>query len=146
MSDDRDLHGFSTHVEECGECQSHRDTLARAAALLASSQVPVDAEQLSQRAMFWLQPALDGNAADAMWRRALTALTLAVAPLPLVLVWDSYLLRLGYAVLQSIMPGTFATYVLVSYSALLTLLFAATYAAIPIALGRHRPPLMLKSG
>ncbi len=129
---------LSEHLDECHECRSHGTTLDEISIALDADTVPIDGSQLSTDAMVWLTAALENNASEALWRRIIGALVLALAPLPLVLAFDAYLLRAFHALLKSIMPGPVATYVTFSYCALLALLLAGTYAAIPITIGRGR--------
>src|SRR5262245_22120310 len=136
MTSEQNPQCLDEHVADCAECQSHTAAIHQVDHLLACSIAVVDADRLTANASFLLRSALEANAADALWRRVIAALTLALAPLPLVLVYDAFLLRAMQSVLASLVPGTVATYVIFSYAALLALLLAGTYAAIPIAMGQ----------
>ena len=75
----------------------------------------------------------------------LTGILLALLPLPAVLVYNAYLLLLAYDIERTLLGATFATYLVLSDAALLILLFAATYAAIPIVLVRRQMPALASS-
>src|SRR5256885_6681376 len=121
---------LAEHLDECSECRAHSSTLADVAQALDAYPAAVDADRLTAHAMVWLSAAVESNASEALWRRVIGALAVALAPLPLVLAWDAYLLRAAHALLENVMPGPVATYVTISYCALLALLLAGTYAAI----------------
>jgi len=53
-----------------------------------------------------------------------------------VLAYDAYLLRLLYGAMRAVVPASLATCLVASYGALLVLLFAGTYAAIPLLVAR----------
>ena len=129
---------FTEHLAECSDCRSDHARIEALSARLAEGTVVLDASELSRRALTSLAVELESNAAEVLWRRVVTALVLAVAPLPLVLVWDAYLLSGLHSLLHDYVPGPVATYVTFSYTALLALLLAGTYAAIPLSFGRLR--------
>ncbi|HYD49245.1 MAG TPA: hypothetical protein VEB21_12895 [Terriglobales bacterium] len=127
---------FAEHLAECDECRGQRAALERISASLRASEVGVDCDRLTAGTLLCLAPAIETNAAEAFWRRVVTALVVAIIPLPLVLAWDAYLMRELHSFLQAFLPSPVATYVTFSYAALLTLLLAGTYAAIPLSAGR----------
>lgn len=132
---------LAAHVDDCDACRDQPPPLDLISAALSRSQPAIDAAMLSARTLASLQPELARLASRAWWKRVAAVLLPALLPLPLVLAYDAYLLRLAYGVLTWVIPEPVATYFVFSYAALLVLIFAATYAAIPllVAPGPSRP-------
>jgi hypothetical protein len=129
---------LEAHVAACAECRSAPPSLDGVAALLSAAAVPIDAARLSRLTLTRLQPELARRAVAGLWRKVAAALLLALVPLPAVLAYDAYLLRAAYAVISALLPATLAACVVFSYAAFLVLLFAATYAAIPLFLANRK--------
>jgi len=131
---------IATHMEACELCATWPLPIEPLAAVLHASTIDIDGAQLSRQTLLQLQPELARRAATSRaaewWRQVAVALLLALLPLPLVLAYDAYLLQLLYAAIQVLVPASLATFVVASYGALLVLLFAGTYAAIPLLLAR----------
>lgn len=127
------------HVADCSACRVAPPPVERIAVHLDAVAVPLDAVALSSRTFQRLQPEIGRLAAAAIWRRAAAGFMLAVLPLPLVLVCNAYLLHLVYVAASAVVPPPLAAYLIASYAAFLVLLFAATYAAIPLCLARRSP-------
>jgi anti-sigma factor RsiW len=128
---------LAAHVDECEECRADALRLDRVATLLNRSVVRVDVAALSQRTLSVLQPELAHRARAVLLRRAATAVGLALLPLPLVLVYDAYLLDALYQISSMLLPAAVAAYLVFTYVAFLGLLFGGTYAAIPLLVARH---------
>ena len=94
----------------------------------------------SQRALAGLRPELQRLATHAYWRRVAATLLRALVPLPLIATYNLLLLRVWYLAIHALLPAAMATYLVLSYSAFLILLFALTYAAIPLLLARSPTP------
>jgi hypothetical protein len=137
---------FESHVAECGECGAMPPPIERIAAVLNASVVAVDAPGLSRRTFAHLRPELARRAASELWRQVAAALLLALLPLPAVLAYDAYLLRAAYELASAVAPAAVAAYLIFSYAAFLVLLFATTYATIPVFLASRtaaqRPTLV----
>jgi len=131
-------HALAAHVAECDECRVAPPPLARVTAVLEASVVLLDATALSRRALLRLQPEVARMAVSNLWRKVLAALLLALLPLPGVLAYDAYLLRLVYELASALVPAALAAYLIFGYAAFLILLFATTYAAIPLFLAERR--------
>jgi len=58
-------------------------------------------------------------------------------PLPAVLAYDAYLLRVAYGLISALLPAALAAYLIFGYAAFLVLLFATTYATIPVFLANR---------
>ncbi|HVO26084.1 MAG TPA: hypothetical protein VMW56_20910 [Candidatus Margulisiibacteriota bacterium] len=108
------------------------------ASLLEDTRPDIDAATLSRHAFARLQPELQRRAVLIGWRRVAVGVLLALLPLPFVLAYNAYFLRLVYGYLSALLPATIAAYLVLSYAASLLLLFAATYAAIPVLLVGRR--------
>jgi len=131
------------HAQECAECGT-QVPIDRLAGLLDSTAVSIDAAALSQRVLQRVRPELERRAGAAWWRRVAAALLVALVPLPLVVAYDAYLLQMVYGLVSALLPSTVAAYLVLSYAAFLVLLFATTYAAIPLVLSR--PPRLAGGG
>ena len=128
---------LAAHVAECDECRAMPPPIDRIATRLNASAVPIDAPALSRRALLRLQPALGRLATAGLWRKVAAALLPALLPLPAVLAYDAYLLRAAYAVVSALLPATLAACLIFGYASFLVLLFATTYAAIPVFLANR---------
>ncbi len=131
------------HAADCAECQSAPLPLDQIAAVLSGASLDVDAGALSRQVFTRLQPELQHRAMVFAFRRVALGVLLSLLPLPFVLAYNAYLLRLAYDFLSGILPVTIAAYLVLSYGAFLVLLFGTTYAAIPLLLVQRsveRPP------
>jgi hypothetical protein len=136
---------LAAHAAECDACREQPLPIEPIAALLIAVPVDVDVASLSQRVLVRLQPELARQMLTAAWRRAFVAIALALPPLPIVLAYDAYWLRVAYDFVSTLLPTTIAAYLVLSYAASLLLLFALTYAAIPILVvreGRQRAAVL----
>lgn len=125
---------FEAHVAECEDCRATPPPIAHIATLLNSGVVALDPAGLSRRTLSRLQPELARRAMAGLWRQVVVALLLALLPLPAVLAYDAYLLRAAYALVSSLLPTAVAAYLIFGYAAFLVLVFATTYATIPLLL------------
>ena len=131
---------LATHLQECEACQTSAPPIDRIATLLDASVVEVDAATLSRRLLLRAQPELQRRAAWVFGRQVMAAVLVALLPLPVVLAYDAYLLHLIYNVVSWLLPAPVASYVVLSYAAFLALLFALTYATVPVLLARRVLP------
>ena len=127
---------LTAHVQECDECSTDSPPVEQIQALLNAGCVDVDPAALSQQVRIRLRSEMAARAA-AFRRRVVVGVLLALLPLPLVLVYDAYLLGVVYGILTILLPSGVAAYVLLSYAACLLFLFALTYAAVPLLLDRN---------
>lgn len=137
---DRDDHlaQLTAHSAECAECKNTPLPLDRIAAALEAAVPAIDAAALSRHTFAQLQPELQRRALAVGWRRMAIGVLLSLLPLPLVLAYNAYLLHVAYDLLSSLLPAAIAAYLVLSYGAFLLLLFATTYAAIPLLMA-HQP-------
>ncbi len=147
--DDNDSSGrrvLAAHVEECDACRADPPPVDHLAALLNRSGAAVDASGLSRTVMLRARPELQRAAARALAWRVAAAIGLALLPLPAVVAYDAYLLQRIYEVVSWLLPVRVATYLVLSYAASLTLLFAGTYATVPLLLARPGGPQLSAPG
>ena len=127
---------LAEHVRDCDECGAAPPPLGALARQLATYAVPLDVAALSRRVVAALRPELSRLASVWFWRRLARVSVAALLPLPAILLLDAYVLRSVHAWVSTLLPDAVATYLVVSYAAVQLLLFAATYAAIPLVLAR----------
>ena len=137
MERDEGLARLTMHSADCSECREAPLPLPRIAALLEDSAPAIDVAAFSSHAFARLQPELQRRAMTHAWQRVAVGVLLSLLPLPVVLAYNAYLLRLAYWFLSTLLPATLAAYLVLSYAAFLVLLFAATYAAIPLLMVRR---------
>lgn len=131
---------LAAHVEECPHCRAEGVDTVRVAAWLDVESAMPNTAMLSRRTLVAARPALRRRAAAVWRRRVATSLLLALLPLPLILAYDAYVLRAAYELLRMLLPSGVALYVLATYTAVVSLLFALTYAAIPVLLAQRAGP------
>ncbi len=120
------------HADDCPECQAAPLPLATLHRVLSTGPVPRDVTNLSADAMAFVRPALERNARRAMWRHTMTAVSVALLPLPMVAAYAALVLRGLYSLACTVLPAAVAGYLVGSYAAALALMVAVTYAAIPV--------------
>jgi hypothetical protein len=135
--DDR-LSRLMAHGADCTECRAAPLPLDHLAAVLEEAAPDLDAAALSRHTFARLRPELQRRAMQTGSRHIAIAMLLSLLPLPLVVAYDAYFLRLAYDFLSAVIPATFAAYMVLSYAAFLLLLFASTYAAIPLLVVQPR--------
>jgi hypothetical protein len=128
---------LAEHARECRECAEVPPDVAAVADALRAYLVALDVAALSHGALLVLRPELARLASNWFWQRLARVTLAAVLPLPLIVAADGYLLALFYRWAAGFMPHVVAVYLVLSYAALQVLLFAATYAAIPLVLARQ---------
>lgn len=124
------------HAADCADCVKSPLPLGGIEPLLAN-EVDLDAAALSRQVLERLRPELSGLAADVFRRRVAAGLLVALAPLPLVLAFNAYLLSALYALAALIVPSGLAAYLVFSYAAAVLLLLAATYGSIPLLVAKQ---------
>ena len=128
---------LAAHIEECEACRANAVPIARLATLLEASVIEVDAAALSRAVLLRARPELQRMATWAFGRQVAAAVLVALLPLPVVLAFDAYVLHFVYTVASWLLPAPVAEYFVGSYAAFLALLFALTYATVPVLLA-HR--------
>jgi len=138
MDRDSPLARLTAHTADCAECEKTPLPLERIAAVLEATVPAIDAAALSRQTFVQLRSELQRQSLAVGWRRIAIGVLLSLLPLPLVLAYNAYLLHAVYDLLSSLLPAAVAAYLVLSYAAFLLLLFATTYAAIPLLMA-HRP-------
>jgi hypothetical protein len=127
------------HVHECERCATEPVAVEPLAAVLVrSGEPPVALSALSLRVLAAAAPLLAANAAHAYRRRLLSSVGLSLAPFPLLVFFNLYLLREAYTLLSSWLPVGFVVWLIVGYAAMLLLVCALVYASIPLLIARAR--------
>jgi hypothetical protein len=129
---------LAAHAAQCDACRAAPLPINRIAILLDGAEVRLDTAALSARVMLRLRRELN-LAGGVSWRAVAAVLLRAVLPLPAVVAFDAYVLWTAYVLGKAILPGPLVAYVVLSYGALLLLLFGLTYAAVPLLVARQRP-------
>jgi hypothetical protein len=126
------------HGESCEECAAHPLPLGKLAGLLVAHPEPPGVPMMSQRLLAAAAPLLAANAARVYRGRLVAGVVLSLAPFPLLVFFNLYLLREAYVVLASWLPVGMVAWLVVGYAAMLLLLCALTYAALPVLIARTR--------
>ena len=128
------------HVRDCDEC-GELPAIALARALDGAAR-PQPNPGLAARTAAVCAAELETVRRASFWPRVARSLLPALIPLPLVLAYQAWALGWLHDLLRLLFADGVATWVVGSYAAFLALLFAATYAAIPVLLdrsGRRQP-------
>jgi hypothetical protein len=129
---------LTAHGADCADCHETPLPLDQLATLLEEAALDINPAALSRHAFARLQPELQRRATKIGWQQVAIGVLLSLLPLPFVLAYNAYFLRLVYDYLSALLPASIAAYLVLSYAASLLLLFAATYAAIPVLLVQRR--------
>jgi hypothetical protein len=125
------------HLRSCERCRAEVAGLESAARTLAAAIEPTPPPSLSDRLLAAAQPLLARNAQRHLAWTLVRALAVALLPLPAIVLVDFYVLQMVHDLLSTVLPPAISTYLVVQYGALLALLLAATYAAIPFLVERQ---------
>jgi hypothetical protein len=125
------------HARECADCAVSQDEIARVGSALRRESIDLDTTLLSRRVAAMVAPELARLAGQAFRRRVAFYLGLALIPLPLVLAYDAFVLRLVFHLLSGLLPEALATYVVASMALSGLLVIASAYAAIPLLVDRQ---------
>ena len=132
-----------THLAGCPGCRADEPVTRALAAALAADAAPDPPPGLAARTLRAAAVPLARHARRAArpdWRMLARALGAAVLPLPAILYLDALLVRGAYRVLHALLPGALSLYLVCSYTVVLALLLALSYAAVPLLAerqGRH---------
>jgi hypothetical protein len=130
------------HLAACPDCQGAVTVLATLAATFAADRPAAPSARLAPRVLAAARPLLATRQRHAARRALATAVAAALLPLPLILMIDVWALQAIYGGLSRFFPPALSLYLVVNYAAVLALLGALTYGAIPLlaerqARGRH---------
>ena len=125
------------HLTGCGACRELEPVFADLAAAFAGHAVPPPAPDLAARVQAAARPLLATRRRHAARRPLAAALAAALLPLPLIVALDVWALHLIYDALRRLLPEPLSLYLVVNYAAVLALLGALTYGAIPLLAERQ---------
>ena len=128
---------LSEHVSECSECAVAPQDVADVRAALGRGRLDLNAAPLSRRVAEFVAPELARLAAKAFRRRVALCLLLALIPLPLVLAYDAFVLRVVFGLLSNLLPEAVVLYLVASMALSGLLVIASFYAAIPLLVHRQ---------
>jgi hypothetical protein len=128
------------HADDCTECETAPLRLDAMAAALESTAPPTVSPLLATRVLATAVPLLELYAQRSYRKRLARSLLLTLGPLPVVAAFDAYMLREAYAILSGWLPAPVVAWILVGYAAMLLLLCALTYAALPVLLAQANQP------
>jgi hypothetical protein len=133
LSEGRDA-AATAHVERCPECRADAGTAARLARALAGYTVAPPPAGRAERTLSVATPLLARRATRARvpWGTIWRALAVGLLPLPLLIALDTALGRAAHGFLRTVLPDAVSTYLVLSWAALLALLFALAYGAVPL--------------
>jgi len=126
------------HAEQCDDCATQPLPLDGLARVLGTEQPIAAPPALSLRVLAAARPLLAVNAANAYRRRLIAGVALSIAPLPLLVFFNLYLLRAAYELLIEWLPVAFVAWVVIGYAAALLLICALVYASLPLLIARAR--------
>lgn len=130
-----------THVRECDMCRHQVDALRVVTGMLASDTLPGPPPALTARVLERARPVLALHARTprpvASSSRLPWAIVAAVGLLPIVLIFDAYVLSTIHALLSMIIPAPLSTYIVFNLGALVVLLVTLAYGAVPLLADRQ---------
>ena len=127
----------AAHAASCAACGAETAALGRVAAAFAADEVAAPSPALATRVLAAARPLLAVKRRYAARRALAAAVAAALVPLPLILMIDVWALGTIYAWLARLLPPALSFYLVVNYAAVLALLGALTYGAIPLLAERQ---------
>jgi hypothetical protein len=134
--------GDDAHAASCETCRRDGATLAAIGAAFSAHRIASPGPELGARVHAAAAPLLAARRRHAARWSLAAAIAAALVPLPLIVMVDWWALQAIYGGLTRLLPATLSFYLVVNYAAVLALLGALTYGAIPVlverqARGRH---------
>jgi hypothetical protein len=130
----------TAHLQGCERCRQEAGALRTVTEALARDTAAEPAPALTRRVLAAAEPLLAEHARVARRLtspRLLRAVTMALVLLPIVLVFDAYVLTGVYRVLSALVPAPVRTYLVFNLGAFVVLLVTLTYAAVPLLAERQ---------
>jgi hypothetical protein len=124
------------HAATCERCRRELDGVRKVSARLAA-WVPEEPSPALGHAVLRAAAPILAQARRARWRDVARAVAAALVPLPLVVVFDVLLVRRLHAALAVLLPAGLSAYLVFNYAAMLAVLVALTYAAVPLLAERQ---------
>jgi len=129
--------GDDAHVATCDACAVATAALGHLWAAFAADRPPIPPPALAPRVLAAARPLLAARRRHAARRALAAAVAVALLPLPLIVFVDVWVLQMIYGTLTRFFPATLSFYLVVNYAAVLALLGALTYGAIPLLAERQ---------
>lgn len=133
----RPLAEDETHAATCPGCGPELDALAQVAAALVADVSPTPTPTLAPRVRLAVRPLLATRRRYAARHAIAAAVAAALLPLPLIVCFDVWALAAIHGALTRLLPAGLSLYLVVNYAAVLALLGALTYGAIPLLAERQ---------
>ena len=138
----RSTPGDDAHRATCPVCRHEAAELGSLAAAFAAHRAAAPSPALETRVLAAARPVLAARRRHVARRALAAAVAAALLPLPLIVMIDLWALQAIYDGLSRLLPATISFYLVANYAAVLALLGALTYGAIPLlaerqARGRH---------
>jgi hypothetical protein len=130
----------TAHLRDCERCRQDAVALRVVAEALARDTSPESLPTLTPRVLAAAKPLLAEHARAARRLTSpqlLRAVTMALVLLPIVLLFDAYVLSGVYRVLSALVPAPVRTYLVFNLGAVVLLLITLTYAAVPLLAERQ---------
>jgi anti-sigma factor RsiW len=125
----------AAHLAACPRCAAEAPDVQRVIGLLDAIPAPAASPGLDLHVVHAAAPLLAANAhrlPRAAWRRLAAAIAVAVLPLPFILFVGWEALSTAHRLLSTILPERVGFYLVATHAALLALLLAITYGAVPL--------------
>jgi hypothetical protein len=133
----RDTPADAAHAATCDACGADAAALARVGAAFSAHPVETPSPALAARVLTAARPLLAAKRRHAARHALAAAVAAALLPLPIILLVDIWALGTMYAWLTRLLPPALSLYLVVNYAAVLALLGALTYGAIPLLAERQ---------
>jgi len=129
------------HVQGCDMCRRQAEALRMVTAALAGDALPGPPPALTARVLERARPVLALHARTPQPVRSSSrlpwAVVAAVGLLPIVVIFDAYVLRTIHALLSLFMPAPLSTYIVFNLGSLVVLLVTLAYGAVPLLADRQ---------
>jgi hypothetical protein len=138
--------GAVAHLAGCAACRDARAQAGAVARALAGYAAPAPAPGAEARTLAAAMPLLARRreARRALRRRVTWALTMALLPLPAIVLVNVQLLMAAHRLALTRLPPALALYLVVCLGAGVALLLALSYVAVPLLAARRPPPFVLE--
>jgi hypothetical protein len=127
--------GVAAHLDACPRCAVEAPHVRRVTGLLDAMPAPSASPVLGPWVLHAAAPLLVANAhrlPATAWRRFAAAIAVAILPLPLILFVGWEALSTANRLLSTVLPAGVSFYLVATHAALLGLLLAVTYGAVPL--------------
>ena len=125
----------TAHLDACPRCALETSHVRCVMGLLDAMPAPPSSPALGAGVLDAAAPLLAVNAhrlPAAAWRRLAAAIAVAIIPLPLILFIGWEALSAANRLLATVLPAGVSFYLTATHAALLALLLALTYGAVPL--------------